>query len=113
MSNYVDLMIGCPACEKGSNPTFWEHTSDGQRLQINKKAIVRCKGGHAYAFKDWSWDCGNQKGEYLPADAVYVAAIMNRALKMMQGFTDDSSVDGMWLVSLCTNLGVQFGLDKD
>jgi len=78
-------------------------------MQINEKARVRCASGHEHDFKDWRWDCGNHKGEYLAGEARLVAATMQRALGAMKGFTDENA-DAMWLMALCANLGRQYGL---
>ncbi|ETO20208.1 hypothetical protein RFI_17011 [Reticulomyxa filosa] len=109
MTTWRNLKIGCPACDKGKDiRSYWYHAEDGKQTQINEKADIRCVSGHSRPFKDWRWDCGKHNGEYKPAEAIYVAAMVQRAMTMMKGFTDEENVDAMWLFSLCANLGKQY-----
>ncbi|ETO29342.1 hypothetical protein RFI_07779 [Reticulomyxa filosa] len=106
-TSWMTLKMGCPACDKGIyKRAVWYHASDGKEIQINEKANVRCTNGHMHPFKDWGWDCGNHKCEFKYAKPIYVAAIAQRAIKMMETFTDEK-ISEQWLLSLCANLGKQ------
>ena len=48
--SYYELYVTCPACPNYGSASSWRHVSDGNKLEINKYAYVRCTGGCLHKF---------------------------------------------------------------